>query len=84
MNERDVCLADFATTHTILRDKIYFLDLTVTNANVSIISSATNLVEGSGRANIMLPNGTMSHPHPLLAAGVPATPQKSPAITSND
>ena len=26
----------------------------------------------------------MTHPHPLLAAGVPATPQNSPAITSND
>ena len=26
----------------------------------------------------------VSHPHPLLAAGVPATPQKSPAVNSND
>ena len=26
----------------------------------------------------------VTHPHPLLAAGVPATPQKSPAVTSND
>ena len=26
----------------------------------------------------------LTHPHPLLAAGVPATPQKSPAVTSND
>ena len=26
----------------------------------------------------------VTHPHPLLAAGVPATPQKSPAISSND
>ena len=61
MNERDVCLVDYATTHTILQDKIYFLDLILTNANVSIISSTTNLVEGSGRANIMLPNGTRFH-----------------------
>ena len=30
------------------------------------------------------PAGKVTHPHPLLAAGVPATPQKSPAITSND
>ena len=26
----------------------------------------------------------LTHPHPLLAAGVPATPQKSPVVTSND
>ena len=26
----------------------------------------------------------MTHPHPLLAAGVPATPQKSLAVTSNN
>ena len=26
----------------------------------------------------------LTHPHPLLAAGVSATPQKSPAVTSND
>ena len=58
MNESDLCLVDYATTHTILQDKRYFLDLTLTNANVSTISSTTNLIEGSRRANIMLPNGT--------------------------
>ena len=26
----------------------------------------------------------LTHPHPLLVASVPATPQKSPAVTSND
>ena len=26
----------------------------------------------------------MTHPHPLPTAGVPATPQKSLAVTSND
>ena len=61
MNEDDVCLTDYATTHTILRDKRYFLELTLIKANVSIISSTTNLVEGSGRANITLPNGTRFH-----------------------
>ena len=61
MNEDDICLADYATTHTILRDRRYFLDLTLTNANVSVISDSANLIEGSGRANIMLPNGTRFH-----------------------
>ena len=53
-----ICLADCATTHTILRDKRYFLDLTLTNANVSIIFGTANLIAGSERANIMLLNGT--------------------------
>ena len=26
----------------------------------------------------------LSHPHPLLSAGVPATPRKSLTVTSND
>ena len=37
MNEGDVCLAHCATTHTILREKEYFLNLIITNANVSTI-----------------------------------------------
>ena len=58
MNECDVCLVDCATTQTILRNKRYFLDLTLTNANVSTISGIENLIKGFERANIMLPNGT--------------------------
>ena len=61
MNEDDVCFADCATTHTILRDKRYFLELTLIKTNVSTISGTTNLVEGSKIANIMLPNGTRFH-----------------------
>ena len=61
MNESDVCLANCATTHTILRDKRYFLDLTLTNDNVSTISGTANIIEGLGKANIMLPNGTRFH-----------------------
>ena len=54
-------MADYATTYTILRDKIYFLDLTLTNVNVSTISTAANLIEDSGRTNIMLLNETRFH-----------------------
>ena len=61
MNENDLCLINCATTHTILRDKRYFLELTLTKANVSTIFGTTNLVEGFGRANIKLPNGTRFH-----------------------
>ena len=35
--------------------------MTLIKANVSIISDTTNLVEGFGRANITLPNGTRFH-----------------------
>ena len=61
MNEGDVYLVDCATTHTILRDKRSVLDLTLTNGNVSTISGTTNLIEGSEKANIMLPNGIRFH-----------------------
>ena len=62
MNESDVCLTDCVTTHTILRDKKYFLGLTLTNANViNTIFGIANLIEGTERANIMLPNGTRFH-----------------------
>ena len=47
--------------HTILRDKIYFLDLALTNVNVSTIFGTANLIKGSIRANIMLSNGTRFH-----------------------
>ena len=56
MNEDNVCFVDCATTHTILRDKRYFIDLTLTNVNVSTIYGIANLIEGSGIANIMLQN----------------------------
>ena len=56
-----MCLADYATTHTILRDKRHFLDLTLTNVNVSTISETANLIEGFRKENIMLQNGTRLH-----------------------
>ena len=61
MNDDGVCLTDCATRHTILRDKRYFLELTLIKANVSFISGTTNLVEGFGRTNITLPNEIRFH-----------------------
>ena len=57
MNDGDICLADCATTHTILQEKTYFLNLIVTNVNLSTISSTSDLIEGSRIANIMILNG---------------------------
>ena len=54
-------MTDCATTHKILQDKRHFLDLILTNVNVSTISSTVNLIEGSGRTNIMLLNETRFH-----------------------
>ena len=61
MDDGDVCIADCATTHTILQDKIYFLSLTLTSGNVSTIYGTSNLIEGFERANIMLQKGTRFH-----------------------
>ena len=43
------------------RKKNIFFNLIVTNASVSTIFGTSYLIEGSGRANIMLPNGTRFH-----------------------
>ena len=61
MNEDDVCFTNCETTHTILRDKRYFIELTLIKANASTISSTTNLVESSRSANIIPPNETRFH-----------------------
>ena len=44
--------------HTILRNKKYFHNLILAEANVTTKSDYANLIKGSGRANIMLSNGT--------------------------
>lgn len=54
----EICLADSATTHTILRDRKYFSTLNLTRAKVTTISGPVDLIEGSGRAHIRLSNGT--------------------------
>ena len=54
----DACLADCATTHTILRDKKYFSNFTLAQSNVHTISGPVNLIKGSSKATILLPEGT--------------------------
>ena len=54
----DVCFVDCATTHTILRDKKYFSNLTLVSFNVQTISGPVNLIKGSGTPTIVMPNGT--------------------------
>ena len=57
----DICLADCATTHSILQQKKYFFQLTLAPSNVTTISGLVNLTEGFGRATIILPGGTILH-----------------------
>jgi hypothetical protein len=44
--------------HIILRDKKYFKYLILNKASVNTISGSSNLIEGSRRANIILPKRT--------------------------
>ena len=55
---KDICLVDSATTHTILKDKGYFTFIVMKDEKVNTISGSTKLIEGSGRANIVLSGGT--------------------------
>ena len=61
INGGEICLTDSATTHTILRDQKYFSHITLVEANVNTISGLIDLIDGSGRATIMLPCGMIFH-----------------------
>ena len=54
----DACLIDCAKTHTILRDKKYFSNLTLVPFNVQTILGPVDLIKGFGIATIVLPNDT--------------------------
>jgi hypothetical protein len=53
-HDGDLCLANCATTHTILKEKKYFEYLILTKVNVITISIPTDMIKGSIRANILL------------------------------
>jgi hypothetical protein len=57
----DTCLVDSATTHTIFKDRKYFSSLVKRETNVSTISGTSKIIEGSGRADILLYGGTKLH-----------------------
>ena len=58
ISKEDLCLVDSGTTNTILKGKKYFSQLHLGETNIHTISGTTNLIEGSGRACILLPEGT--------------------------
>ena len=65
-NGGEICLAYSATTHTILRDQKYFFHITLVEANVNTISGLADMIDGSRRATIMLPYGTIFHINDVL------------------
>ena len=52
---KDVLVVDSGSSHTILKDKRYFINLTLKNANISTIAGIASLIEGQGQASILLP-----------------------------
>ena len=57
----DACIADCATTHTFLRDKKYFSNISLVKSNVNTILGHVDLIQGSERATIILPRRTKIH-----------------------
>ena len=53
------CLVDSGSTHTILKNKCYFINFTPKVTSLSTISGTSTLVEGFGKAQFMLTNGTI-------------------------
>ncbi|KAI3754347.1 hypothetical protein L1987_54129 [Smallanthus sonchifolius] len=56
--DEDMCIADSGATHTILKSKRYFCELKPTKGTIDTISGPTDIIEGVGKANLVLPNGT--------------------------
>jgi len=56
--DKNILVVDSGSSHTILRDKRYFINLTLRNANISTIAGIASLIEGYDQAHVLLPNGT--------------------------
>ena len=58
VNTKDLCILNSGTTHSILKHKKYFSDPKPIKTIINIISGPTDLIEGYGKAKIVLLNGT--------------------------
>ena len=58
-NKEDIFLTDNAITHNIFNNEKYFAYLSIREANVNIITGNAKMIEGSGRANIILQQWTL-------------------------
>lgn len=59
LSDQNICILDNGTSHTILKDKRYFLKILLSNRPVTTITGINHLEEGHGPACILLPNKTM-------------------------
>ena len=59
--DRDLCLPDSASTHTIIKDRKYFFSLKIRDyaGSVSTISGNAKVIMGSGRAKFSMLEGTI-------------------------
>ena len=57
----DTCLVDSGTTHTILKNQKFFSDLIYNTSNVSTIAGPAKIIEGYGRAHVVLPTATPTY-----------------------
>ena len=55
---RSTVMTNSVIMHIIIKNKKYFSHLTLVETNVHTISGLADLIEGSGRANIILSRGT--------------------------
>ena len=53
------CLADSATPHTVLRERIYMTNFIPKNAPLTTLSGSSNLIKRHGKTHIMLSNDTI-------------------------
>ena len=54
----NLCLVDSATIHTILKNQKFFSELMFIPRKVSTIAGPVQIIEGFGRAHMILLNGT--------------------------
>ena len=57
----DICILDSDTTHIIFKHTRYFSDLKPTKVIINTISGPVDLIEGTDKANFILPNETVFH-----------------------
>ena len=60
-DEMSILVVDSGTSHTILRDKRYFLNLTMQSANVHTIAGVAGLIEGHSQAYVLMPTVSYTH-----------------------
>lgn len=56
--EEEICLVDSGTTNNVLRDTRYFQTLRKYKEDITTITGSGKQIIGTGRAMIVLPNGT--------------------------